>query len=417
MTYPDSVQFLYALGNEMKTAKLGLERIRAVLDALGNPEKAYRVVHVAGTNGKGSTCAMIAAGLQAAGIRTGLFTSPHLIEPTERLQIDGIPVSQIQFSRAFDVVHAAANTLDLDAHPSYFETVAAMAFWLFRELKVETAVIEVGLGGRLDATNVVEPALTVITPIDLDHQVFLGDTIEAIAGEKAGILKPGVPAVFARQRPQADAVLDARATELGIPVRRAYEFEIRDLEIDARGSRFSAIECPLAGEHQVDNAVTAALALQTLGISPAGIAETRWPGRLEHISPNPDIVLDGAHNPAGARALMRYLERFYPDRKRWIIFGAMRDKAVAEMGAILFPLADELILTAADSPRSMTPEDLTALAGRGRAAANIGAALELVAREAEADDVIIVTGSLFLVGEARAASYNRNSWPFSGAWS
>ena len=417
MTYPDSVQFLYALGNEMKTAKLGLERIRAVLDALGNPEKAYRVVHVAGTNGKGSTCAMIAAGLQAAGIRTGLFTSPHLIEPTERLQIDGIPVSQIQFSRAFDVVHAAANTLDLDAHPSYFETVAAMAFWLFRELKVETAVIEVGLGGRLDATNVVEPALTVITPIDLDHQVFLGDTIEAIAGEKAGILKPGVPAVFARQRPQADAVLDARATELGIPVRRASEFEIRDLEIDARGSRFSAIECPLAGEHQVDNAVTAALALQTLGISPAGIAETRWPGRLEHISPNPDIVLDGAHNPAGARALMRYLERFYPDRKRWIIFGAMRDKAVAEMGAILFPLADELILTAADSPRSMTPEDLTALAGRGRAAANIGAALELVAREAEADDVIIVTGSLFLVGEARAASYNRNSWPFSGAWS
>jgi dihydrofolate synthase/folylpolyglutamate synthase len=417
MTYPDSVQFLYALGNEMKTAKLGLERIGAVLAALGNPEKAYRVVHVAGTNGKGSTCAMIAAGLQAAGFRTGLFTSPHLVEPTERIQVDGIPVSETQFSWVFDVVHQAAGSLNLDAHPSYFETVAAMAFWLFRELKVQTAVMEVGLGGRLDATNVVDPALTVITPIDLDHQNFLGDTIEAIAAEKAGILKRGVPAVFARQRPEAQAVLEARAAELGIRVRRAAEFEVRDLSMDARGSRFSGIDVPLAGEHQVDNAVTAALALEELGVSPEGIAETRWPGRLEHISPNPDIVLDGAHNPAGARALARDLETYYSGRKRWIIFGAMRDKAVAEMGAILFPLADELILTAADSPRSMPPQDLAALAGRGRAVPNIGAALELVAREVAADDAIIITGSLFLVGEARAASYNKNSWPFSGAWS
>ena len=417
MNYPDSVQFLYALGNEMKTAKLGLDRIRAVLAALGNPEKAYRVVHIAGTNGKGSTCAMIAAGLRAAGVRTGLFTSPHLVEPTERIQIDGIPVSQAQFSRAFDVVHEAAGSLDLDAHPSYFETVAAMAFWLFRELNVKTAVIEVGLGGRLDATNIVEPAVTVITPIDMDHQIFLGDTIESIAAEKAGILKPGVPAVFALQRPDAQAVLDAKAAELGIPVKRAADFEIRDLQIDARGSRFSGIECPLAGEHQVDNAVTAALALETLGVSPKGISETTWPGRLEHISPNPDILLDGAHNPAGMRSLIRYLERFYPDRKRWIIFGAMRDKAVAEMGALLFPLADELILTAADSPRSMPPEELAALAPRGRAVPNIGAALKLVASEASADDMIVITGSLFLVGEARAASYNKNSWPFSGAWS
>ena len=417
MNYPDSVQFLYALGNEMKTAKLGLDRIRAVLAALGNPEKAYRIVHVAGTNGKGSTSAMVAAGLRAAGVRTGLFTSPHLVEPTERIQIDGIPVSQAQFSRAFDVVHQAAESLDLDAHPSYFETVAAMAFWLFRELNVKTAVIEVGLGGRLDATNIVDPALTVITPIDMDHQIFLGDTIESIAAEKAGILKPGVPAVFARQRPDVQAVLDAKAAELGISVKRAADFEIRDLEIDARGSRFSGIECPLAGEHQVDNAITAALALETLGVSPKGISETSWPGRLEHISPNPDILLDGAHNPAGVRSLIRYLERFYPDRKRWIIFGAMRDKAVAEMGTLLFPLADELILTAADSPRSMPPEELAVLAPHGRAVPNIGAALKLVASEASADDMIVITGSLFLVGEARAASYNKNSWPFSGAWS
>ena len=417
MNYPDSVQFLYALGNEMKTAMLGLERIRAVLEVLGNPQQAYRVVHVAGTNGKGSTCAMIDAGLRAAGRRTGLFTSPHLVEPTERIQIDGIPVTQAQFSRAFDVVHEAAGRADLDAHPTYFETVTAMAFWLFREMGVEIAVVEVGLGGRLDSTNVVEPELTVITPIDLDHQSFLGDTIELIAAEKAGILKRGVPAIFARQNPLAKAVLEARAAELGLQVRRAEDFPVRDLEIHARGSRFSGIECPLAGDHQVENAITAALALEALGVSRNGIAGTRWPGRLEHVSPNPDVVLDGAHNPAGARALARYLNRFYVDRKKWLIFGAMGDKAVPEIGAILFPLAGELILTAADSSRSMPPAELAAIAGRGRTTPNVVDALRLVAQQAAADDVIVVTGSLFLVGEARAASYNRKTWPFSGAWS
>src|SRR5262249_24184864 len=159
-----SVRFLYALGNEIKSAKLGLERIQKVLAALGDPQRAFRIVHVAGTNGKGSTCAMIDAGLRAARIRTGLFTSPHLIEPTERIQIDGTPVTAEQFRRAFEIVHQAAGSLDLDCHPTYFETVTAMAFWLFREHRVETAVVEVGLGGRLDATNIVEPVLTVITP-------------------------------------------------------------------------------------------------------------------------------------------------------------------------------------------------------------------------------------------------------------
>src|SRR5580704_3045570 len=267
-TYPDSVRFLYALGNEIKTAKLGLDRIRAVLAGLGDPQRAYRVVHVAGTNGKGSTCAMIEAGLRAAGVRTGLFTSPHLVEPTERIQVDGMSVSTEQFQQAFQVVHDCAERLDLDCHPTYFETVTAMAFWLFREMGVEAAVVETGLGGRLDATNVVEPVLTVITPIDFDHEAYLGHTLEAIAGEKAGILKAGAPAVFAKQRPEAAAVLDARAAELGVTVKRAEDFEIRDLEIDSRSSRFSGIVVPLAGEHQVDNAVTAALSLQALGIAP-----------------------------------------------------------------------------------------------------------------------------------------------------
>jgi dihydrofolate synthase/folylpolyglutamate synthase len=413
MTYPDSVRFLYALGNEIKTAKLGLERIQAVLADLGNPQNSFRSVHVAGTNGKGSTCAMIDAGLRAAGVRSGLFTSPHLFEPTERIVVDGMPVTPGQFEKAFNAVHEVAG----DPHPTYFETVTAMGFWLFREMGVETAVIETGLGGRLDATNVLRPVLTVITPIDFDHEAYLGGTIQAIAGEKAGILKPGVPAVFARQRPEAQAVLDKKAAELQIPVRRTSEFEIRDLHLSARGSEFSGIRVPLAGEHQIENATAAALALETLGVSPKGIENTVWPGRLEQISPNPDIILDGAHNPAGARALARYLERFYPSRRIWMIFGAMRDKAVDEIAGILFPLASELILTAPDNARALRPEALRELAGRGHLAPNISAALEHVRAGASEDDVILITGSLFLVGEARALSYNRHSWPFSGAWS
>ena len=406
MTYSDSVQFLYALGNEIKTARLGLGRIRALLSALGNPERVYRVVHVAGTNGKGSTCAMIEAGLRAAGVRTGLFTSPHLVEPTERIQIDGRPVTPEQFCRAFETVRRVAESLDADGPPTYFETVTAMGFWLFRESGVETAVVEVGLGGRLDATNVVAPALTVITPIDFDHEVFLGNTIEAIAGEKAGILKPGVPAVFARQRPEAGAVIEARAAELGIRVKRAAEFQIGDLdgdlEIDARGSRFRGVECPLPGEHQVDNAVTAILALEELGAPPQGIAETRWPGRLEYVAPNPDILLDGAHNPAGARALARYLERFCPHRKRWLVYGAMRDKSVEEIAGILFPLADELILTAPVSARALRPEALAQIAGRGQISPTVKDALDLVRGQADSEDLVVITGSLFLVGEARS---------------
>jgi dihydrofolate synthase/folylpolyglutamate synthase len=282
-----------------------------------------------------------------------------------------------------------------------------MGFWVFRELGVETAVVEVGLGGRLDATNVVQPALTAITPIDFDHETYLGHTIEAIAGEKAGILKRGVPAIFARQRPEAKAVLDGSAHQLGIEVKHAEDFCVRDLHVDARSSSFSGYTCPLAGEHQVDNAITAILALETLGVSPKGIAEARWPGRLEYVAPNPDILLDGAHNPAGARALERYLERFYPHRKRWIIYGAMRDKAVEEIGGILFPLADELMFTAPQNARALRPEALREIAGRGQTAGEVGEAVDRVRQAASADDIIVITGSLFLVGEARAYFTNK----------
>lgn len=415
ISYQDAVHFLYALGNEVLTAKLGLDRISALLAALGNPERAYRVVHVAGTNGKGSTCAMIDAGLRAAGIRTGLYTSPHLIEPTERIQAGGMQISQDQFARAFEVVHETAGQLDLDCHPTYFETVTAMAFWLFREMGVEMAVVEVGLGGRLDATNVVHPDLTVITPVDFDHQTFLGNTIESIAAEKAGILKPGVPAIISRQRPEAMQVVESTAARLGVRITRTEEFEVTDLNLDPRGSSFSGLRCPLAGEHQVENAIAAALALRALGVSPAGIAEAHWPGRIEHASPNPDIILDGAHNPAGARALAEYLKRFYSRRRLWLIFGAMKDKAVEEVAAILFPLAQKLILTAPTTPRATKPEELLHLSGRGETVQNVAAALALIHQRGHeedlSEDVVVITGSLYLVGEARAALQSvRQSW-------
>ncbi len=421
MTYPDSVRFLYSLGNEVKTAKYGLERITTLLDALGNPQRLPRIVHVAGTNGKGSTCAMIESGLRASGLRTGLFTSPHLVEPTERVRINGCPVSAVEFSAAFDRVHACAEQLldsgSIDFHPTYFETVTAMAFVLFHEKRAETVVLEVGLGGRLDATNVVHPELCVITPVDFDHEALLGKSLQAIAGEKAGILKPCVPAVLAAQRPEAQAMLDARAAELGIEVVRAEEsWRTQDVHLTARGAQFLAraemheplrIGCPLAGRHQVENAIVAIAALEKLGVSPdaieKGIASTRWPGRLDRVSLSPEIILDGAHNPAGARALADYIRQFYSGRHIVMIYGAMRDKAITEMTGVLFPLVSEVIATAPHQSRAVDPETIRELAEHPsvQMAPDLAAALQ-IARAGPSDRVIFITGSLFLVGEALA---------------
>ncbi len=418
MDYPDSVHFLYALGNELKTAKFGLERIRTVLEALGNPQDRCRFAHVAGTNGKGSTCAMIESALRAAGRRTGLFISPHLVEPTERISIAGRPVNVALFTEAFNRVHAQVEKLldagAIDLHTTYFETVTAMAFLIFAESPTDMVVLEVGLGGRLDSTNVVRPDLCVITPVDFDHELFLGRSLEAIAGEKAGILKPNVPAVFARQRPEVEPVLEKRAAELGIPVRRTREWTVADLELDPRGSRFTLtgertlrIRCPLAGEHQVENAITAAVALRQLGVPDRaieeGIARAQWPGRLERISERPEIVIDGAHNPAGARALAAYIDRFYSGRRIRLIYGAMRDKAVEEVCGILFPRAAQVIATAPDQPRSLHPQAILEIASHPdlRTAPSLGEALNLVS-DAGPEDAIFITGSLYLVGEARA---------------
>ena len=418
-TYPDSVRFLYSLGNEVRTIKLGLDRSRSLLARMGNPERKLRFVHVAGTNGKGSVSAMVESGLRLRGARTGLFTSPHLIEPTERIQIAGRPVTEQQFVRAFETVHRTAEQMyrrgRLDVHPTYFETVTAMAFVLFRDLQVETAVLEVGLGGRLDATNVVTPEVCVITRVDYDHEKYLGNSLESIAGEKAGICKPGVPVVIAPQRPEVEAVLRNKANEAGAPVIRAADWAVRQAETHQDGSRFvaatadgeMAIECPLAGGHQLENALTAAVVMRELGFGAAeiqrGIREVRWPGRLERVWERPEVILDGAHNPGGIRALAGHIKRFYSSRRVWIVYGSMRDKSLDEIAGVLSPLASELVLTNVNSHRALRPAFLRQMFEHAnvRLAEDLDDALRIVDRDAGPDDVVFVTGSLWLVGDAR----------------
>ncbi len=408
MNYGEAIAYLYTLGNELHTAKFGLERIGTLLAALGNPHHGGRFIHVAGTNGKGSTCAMIEAGLRAAGQRTALYTSPHLVEPTERIQVGGRRISEEKFAAAFERVHYCAEELldngSIDLHPTYFETITAMAFLLFRDAGVERAVLEVGLGGRLDATNVVIPEVCVITPVDYDHQQYLGDHLHQIASEKAGILKPGVPAVISCQHATAMEAIKEAAARVHAPLRFASDWSIEDVACNERGCRFRTrgadIACPLPGEHQIGNALTAAIALEQVGVAPAGIAETRWPGRLERVSTTPEIILDGAHNVAGTRALAHYIRQFYSDRRVWIVYAVMRDKAVSEMTSLLFPLATRVIATAPANARALPPAEIPG--DNVTIAPTVSAALDLVRRKAAPNDAVFVTGSLFLIGEARA---------------
>jgi len=421
MTFADTVRFLYSLGHELKVVKWDLARMRVLLSALGDPHKRGRFVHVAGTNGKGSVCAMIESALRATGLRTGLYTSPHLIDPRERIVIGGRTISEPDWVAAFQDVHAAAERLladeAIDLHPSFFETITAMAFVALVRANVEITVLETGLGGRLDATNVVEPEVAVITPVDFDHEAFLGSGIESIAAEKAGILKSGRPAVFAHQRPEALRVLENRALDLDVPVRHSSAWRVENLVRGRYRNRFTLvsdeeipIECPLAGAHQVENARTAVAALSLLGVPAAairaGIAAVRWPGRLERVHENPDIVLDGAHNPAGARALAAYIREFCANEPVRIVFGAMRDKAVEEVTNTLFPLADEIVLAAPDQPRALNARSLAGMTAGAFApkpiivAPSLAAALESCTTQRPM--TTFVTGSLFLVGEARA---------------
>jgi dihydrofolate synthase/folylpolyglutamate synthase len=395
-------------------AKFGLERMQTLLSALGNPEHGQRYVHIAGTNGKGSTSAMIASILRAAAFQTGLYTSPHLVTPLERIQINGAAVSEPAFTEAFDRVQRVSEDLiareAIDAHPSYFETVTAMAFLLFRD-RCDISVIEVGLGGRLDATNVIMPELCVITPVSFDHEAFLGNTIEAIAFEKAGIIKPNIPVVLAAQVPTAEAVI----TKTAARVIKSNTVTLDGIQVTAESSTFlsggTRFRCPLAGRHQIENARTAIAAARALGIAEATIADglenTTWPGRLEVIQRAPKFILDGAHNPAGAASLAAHIREFYADGPVWIVYGAMRDKAIDEVTAQLFPLAERLILTAPNFPRALRPQAILDMHAHPNAviAEKLSAALA-IAKTAPGNASVFFTGSLFVVGEMKALTVN-----------
>jgi dihydrofolate synthase/folylpolyglutamate synthase len=355
---------------------------------------------------------MIASVLREAGYTTGLYTSPHLVSPLERIQINGAPVSEAAFAEAFQRVHSVAEELvahdAMDAHPSYFETVTAMAFLLYSR-HCEISVIEVGLGGRLDATNVISPELCVITPVSFDHEAYLGNTIEAIASEKAGIAKAGVPVVVGPQLPAAEAVIAKAAARL-IP---SSSVRMEDLEVSAESSAFisdgTRFVCPLAGRHQIENAQTAIAACRALGIGDRliadGLQKTTWPGRLELIQRHPTFILDGAHNPSGAAALAAHIREFYSRGPVWLVYGAMRDKAIDEVAAQLFPLADKLIVTAPNFPRALRPQAILEMHPHPNPViAETLAEARALAESAPANATVFFTGSLFLVGEMKGLS-------------
>ena len=437
MTYESAVRYLLSLGRELAAptqaaaAKFNLENITILLERLGRPDRAYPCVHIAGTNGKGSTAAFLEKILREAGFRTGLNTSPHLERINERIRISGNEIADARFAEIFTRIHAVIEELlaegKLRAHPTYFECVTALAFEAFARSRVDFAVIEVGLGGRLDATNVVAPLVSIITRIDFDHENFLGHSLREIAGEKAGILKEHVPAVFAAQLPEAHHVLLQRATELRCPIVETPEsFRLESEEIRDGIARATAMEIAggtsyllkprLAGRFQLQNALNAVAAARILQgrnyrITDEnivnGIASTEWPGRLERLQMQPDVYLDGAHNPGAARELARFLEENFAGRKVYLIFGAMRDKAVDEVTGMLFPHAHEVIFTQPGTPRAVSARQLAEMAGdHARKFAVIEdaeQALESALAKAGPEDAIFITGSLYLVGELRHA--------------
>jgi dihydrofolate synthase/folylpolyglutamate synthase len=433
MTYPDAVRYLLSLLGDIRGANFGLHRMETLVERLGNPHRAFRVVHVAGTNGKGSTAAMIEAGLRAAGHTTGLYSSPHLLRFNERLRINGLDSSDELFAAAVAEVRAANEWLAAKkgrySHPTFFESATAAAFCGFRKASVEWGVIEVGLGGRLDATNVVTPEVAVITPIAFDHEAFLGKSAASIAAEKAGILKPGCKAVFASQSETAAEVLTARAAELGLPVARTgIDWRAENLTEQQGRYRFTArradgksveARLALAGEHQVENALAAIAALDALD-TPAeaiaeGLASVAWPGRLQSFDGPPEILLDAAHNPAGARVLASFLEKHRRGRRIHLIYGASRDKAVDEVAGLLFPCATRVILTQAKVARSASPQTLLSIADHHHEAITVepalAGALERARGEAKPEDLIVVAGSVFLVGEALGLLQSVESMP------
>jgi dihydrofolate synthase/folylpolyglutamate synthase len=407
MRFDEAVQYLLSLGHETLAIKLGLRNTELLLAALDNPERSFKVVQIAGTNGKGSTAAMLDSICGAAGIRTGLYTSPHLVSITERIVIAGAEITRDDFARHATTVRAVAEDQlarkQIEALPTFFEQLTAIALLAFRETAVELAILETGLGGRLDATTAANASIVGITPIAMDHEDYLGDTVASIASEKAAIIRPGVTAVIAQQPPEALAVILARCEAVGVQP-----------SVEGNTDFSKNVRLSLRGRHQVTNASVAIRLAQALGISKSaiihGLETTQHAGRLELIPSKPDFLLDGAHNPAGAQALRDYLEEF--DRRPvTLIFGAMRDKKLNRIGEVLFPLADRLILTTIDNPRSATIETLAPLAqefcrGKVLTVDSSAEAVRTALIETPRDGLICVTGSLYLIGETRPIILN-----------
>jgi dihydrofolate synthase / folylpolyglutamate synthase len=436
-TYESAVNNLLALGHELASnCKFDLAHMRRLAEALGNPQRKLQSVLIAGTNGKGSTAATLASIVQTAGYRTGLYTSPHLLRVNERIQINQESISDAEFAVIYDRVERCAHELvvrgELPWHPSFFEMLTAMAFEYFASAGVELAVLEVGLGGRLDATNIVDPLISVITDIDFDHQNYLGNTLPEIAHEKAGILRPKGTVVLLPQHPIVNETLgkeimdrDARAvsavknmpsmtpgaddlTSHAPPGQNQFTLDVMGKEI--------RVDFPLVGRHQLRNlalAITAAEELNKFGFQISahdiekGIRLTNWPARFQVIPSAdgfPEVVLDVAHNPAGAWALRSALSTFYEDRPLTFIFGAMRDKAISEIADIIFPLADRVIATHAENPRAASSQQIAELGAHTQTeilqAKSMPEALDRACTLAGSKGVIVITGSIYIVGEA-----------------
>ena len=400
MQFDEAVQYLLGLGHETLAIKLGLRNTELLLAALDNPERAYTVVQIAGTNGKGSTAAMLDSICRAAGIKTGLYTSPHLVSITERIRISGSDITEEDFARHATTVRAVAEDLlarrEIEALPTFFEHVTAIALLAFREAGVELAILETGLGGRLDSTTAAGAAIVGITQIAMDHEEYLGPTLTSIASEKAAVIRPGVTAVIGKQEPEALEVLLKRCEAVGVQP-----------SVEPGRDFAEKITLSLRGAHQIENASIAirlaeALRLHGFTISDEqiglGLAAATHAGRLELIPP---FLLDGAHNPAGAQALREYLDEFHHGPLT-LIFGAMRDKRLDRLAEILFPIPDRLILTTVQNPRSASVETLAKLARRTVIKTTSSAeAVRTAITQTPKDGLICVTGSLYLIGETR----------------
>jgi dihydrofolate synthase/folylpolyglutamate synthase len=416
MNFQESYDYLVSLGNEVSAMKLGLESMIKLLHALGDPQNKYLKIQVAGTNGKGSVCAFLEAICLAAKVKTGLTTSPHLVSITERVRIDGQNISDDGFAALATRVRETAERLvadrELDTVPTYFEQVTAIALLAFAEAGIELAILETGLGGRLDATTAAKAEIALITRIDYDHQEYLGETIEQIAAEKAAIVHSGSIVIIGEQSPEALKVVVDRCSVFGITPRFAVDVKTDCAECSpnfkTEKDQYPVSKLGLLGRHQVENAKIAILAAEAISerfpLSPQhiidGLSNPRHPGRLEFLS---RYLFDGAHNPGGATALRKFLEQEI-HTPITMIFGAMNDKDIAQIGEILFPKADILILTEAKNSRSAKVHELAKMVSNGTKViktSSMSEALEKAVELSKPDSVILVTGSLYLVGEAQ----------------